>query len=615
MILRGKVTCSRSKTRDLGFLAILFTLIQLVPGWTTKAQGNLKEYSIVVTKPEAEYTIDVQGAIDPENVEIDVENLSDQPVVNPRMTVNGLYDWHDVKSLVNEITRDCPSDEEKALAIWSWVHWKRFQREPHDDSSLNPVRGLNGYGYGICGHTSAWLKGLLTAAGLKARVWEITGHTISEAFYNGAWHMLDGNVKVFYLDRDNRTIASLATLEHNQWLIERTIHVTDPWFRGPDAPGRNREFVHYIITDRDNWESDGYDYEIVKPYTMAIALKPGEKLIRWWKPVLEKFEGRDKDPLVPERYANGRLVWEPDLKRIDMKDYIQVGPIGNISTSLQNGRDPAIHIAELQDGNLYDRASRFTIPIQSPYPIVGGRLFCALVKQGNSNLDQAEIFFGEPQWNNGDLYSYLWGKGTKNLEIDLDPSFLKHGVLYNYSIGFTLRGNAKSNPPTQAGVDHFRVITDLQVSPHSLPALSLGKNVIRYWDSFPGPRRVRITHRWREVNDRRPPEKVPNALNPSDGGVVATLTPTLRWADTTYPDTSDKVTDYQVMVSLRPDCRWPLSPTLHQNVGSAKPEWQVPATFLNPGTVYYWKVRARDGRGDIGEWSRVFQFKTESNSK
>jgi hypothetical protein len=582
---------------------------------TLTAQDAVKTYSIVVTKPEAEYTIEVGGTIDPENVEIDIENLGDQPVVNPRMTVNGLYDWYDVKSLVNEITRDCQTDEEKALAIWSWVHWKRFQREAHDDSSLNPVRGLNGYGYGICGHTSAWLKCLFTAAGLKARVWELTGHTISEAYYNGAWHMLDGNVKVFYLDRDNRTIASLATFEHDKWLVERGIHPRDPWFRGPDPPERNREFVHYIISDKDNWESDGYDYEIVKPYTMALPLEPGEKLIRWWKPVLEKFEGRDKDPLVPERYVNGRLIWEPDLKRIDMKDYIDMSPIGNITTRERDGREPAIHIAELQDGDLYDRAAQFTIPMQSPYPIVGGRLFCALVKQDNSSLDQAEVFFGAPGSTNDNLYSYLWDKGTENLEIDLEPSFLKHGVLYSYSIGFTLRGNAKSNPPTQAGVDSIRLITDLQVSPHSLPALSLGKNVIHYWDSSPGPKTVRITHKWREVNDRRPPGSVGNASSPNNGGEVENLTPTLRWADATFPDSSDKVTDYQVMVSLRPDCRWPLSPTLYQNVGSAKPEWKIPATFLNPGTTYYWKVRARDGRGDIGEWSRIFQFETGATAK
>ena len=601
------MACSSRRLRRFGLSTVL-----LVFAWTAKGQDGIKEYSIVVTKPEAEYTIDVQGTMDPENVEIDIENLGDQPVVNPRMTVNGDYDWYDVKSLVKEITRGCETDEEKALAIWSWVHWKRFQREPHDDSSLNPVRGLNGYGYGICGHTSAWLKCLFTAAGLKARVWEITGHTVSEAFYNGAWHMLDGNVRVFYLDRDNRTIASLATLEHDKWLIERGIHPRDPWFRGPDSPERNREFVHYIISYKDNWESDGYDSEINKPYTMAMTLRPGEKLVRWWKPVLGKFEGRDSDPLVPERYANGRLVWEPDLKRIDVKDYIHVPPIGNITTRGQDGRDPAIHIAELQDGDLYDRASRFTIPIRSPYPIVGGRLFCALVKQGDSSLDQAEIFFGEPRWNNGDLYSYLWGKGTENLEIDLDPSFLKHGVLYNYSIGFTLRGNAKSNPPTQAGVDHFQVIADLQVSPHSLPTLSLGKNLIHYSDGSTGPKMVRIIHRWREVNDRRPPEKVQNALSPGNGDEVETLTPTLTWADATA---SDKVTDYQVMVSLRPDCRWPLSPTLYQNVGSAKPEWKVPASFLNPTTNYYWKVRARDGRGEIGDWSSVFQFKTGTTAR
>ncbi len=576
---------------------------------------RVREYSIVVTKPEAEYTIEVYGTMDPENVEIEIENLGDRPVVNPWLTVNDLFDWFNVESLVEEITRGCKTDEEKALAIWSWVQWKRFQRSPHDDSSLNPIRGLNGYGYGICGHTSAWLKRLFTSAGLKARVWELTGHTVTEAFYNGAWHMLDGNVKVFYLDRDNRTIASLAKLEHDPWLIERGIHPTDAWFRGPDPPERNREFVHYLITDKDNWESDGYDSEADNPYSMAMTLRPGERLVRWWKPVLKKFEGRDKDPLVPRQYANGRLIWEPDLKRIDMMDYIDVPPIGNITTSAQDSRNPAIHIARLQDPEMYDRQSRFTIPTQSPYPVVGGRLFCTLVREGESTLDQAEIFFGQPGYGSGNLYSYQWYTGPQNLEIDLDPSFLRSGVLYDYSIGFTLRGNANSTPPTQSGVDYLRLVTDLQLSPHSLPALSLGKNVIRYRDSSTGPRKVRITHRWREVTDRMPPGKVQKALRPDDGGEVQVLTPTLSWAEAASPGASDSVTDYQVMVSMRPDCRWPLCPTLYQNVGSERPAWKVPASFLNPGTTYYWKVRARRSRGDVGDWGRVFRFRTAVNAR
>ena len=173
--------------------------------------GELKTHSQVIESGEAEYTIDVGGTIDPENVEIVIENLGNTPVVNPRITVGGLYDWYDINSMAAEITRGCTTDEEKAMAIWQWIHWRRFQRSPNDVSSEHPVRAMNGYGYGICGHSSSWLKALCRAVGLKARVWEIAGHTVNEVWYNDAWHMLDSNVKVFYTARDNVTVASMAS--------------------------------------------------------------------------------------------------------------------------------------------------------------------------------------------------------------------------------------------------------------------------------------------------------------------------------------------------------------------------------------------------------------------
>jgi len=589
------------------FALVLFSVFVAEP---LPAKVVEKSFSKVITVPEGEYTIEVGGTIDPENVEVVIENLGDTPVVNPRLTVNGLYDWFDVKSMAAEITRDCDTDEEKALAIWWWVHWKRFQRSPHDHSAINPVRAMNGYGYGICGHTAAWLKALWTAAGLRARVQEIWGHTVSEVYYDGGWHMLDGNVKVFYLGRDNRTIASRAELERDAWLIRRTIHPRDPWFRQPDPPERNREFVRYIVSYKDNYEEHGYDSEIEKNYTMAMTLKPGEKLVRWWKPVLGKFEGRDKNPLVPRRYANGRLIWEPDMSRIDIGDYLNI--IDNVTARARDGKDPAIHVADLQD-TLYTRPSRFSIPIRSPYPIIGGRFRCKLVKEGRSNM--ATVFFGNPGWGNGNLYTFRWGTGTRELEFDLDPLIMKQGVIYKYSVGFGLRGNALDDPPTQAGVGGFKSVTDLRVSPHSLPALSLGKNVVRYRDESSQPRKVKITHVWREVYGQHLPGKVTAAVNPKPGGVVKTLTPTLAWKPASDPDKSDKVVDYQVMVSLRPDCRWPVSMTLYQNVGSDKCRWTVPASFLNPGTTYYWKVRARDSHGNIGEWGKVFSFRTAPDAR
>lgn len=310
----------------------------------TALSGAVRERSVVIDAPQAEYVIEVGGNVDPENLEIRFENLGGAPVVNPRMTVNGLYDWHDTAAILREATAGCETDEEKAFGIWSWILYKRFQREPQDRTALHPVRAMNGYGYGICGHSAAWMKCLLTAAGIPARVWEISGHTVSEAYWGGAWHMLDANVKVFYLDRDNRTVASLATLERDKWLIERTIHPRDPWLRGLDPPGRNSEFVNYLITARDNWENHGYDGEWRQPYTMAMTLKPGETLVRWWTPELGRFAAADKNPVAPERYANGRLIWEPDLKRIDMQPYIRVPEIGNTATRGQDGQIGRAHV-------------------------------------------------------------------------------------------------------------------------------------------------------------------------------------------------------------------------------------------------------------------------------
>ncbi len=600
----------KSVSRPLG----VFIAISLVLCLATRssAKGEIKTLSKVISEPEAEYVIEVGGTLDPENVEITIENLGDTPVKDPRISVNGFYDWFDINSMVEEITAGCTTDEEKALTIWKWVLWKRFQRSPHDESALHPVRALNCYGYGICGHTASWIKALCRAAGLQARVWEIAGHTVSEVFYNGGWHMLDGNVKVFYLARDNRTIASIAELEKDRWLIERTIHPRDPWVRQDDSPGRNIQFVRYLITERDNWESDGYDYENKRPYSMSMTLKPGEKLLRWWEPVLGKFESPDKNPLVPQRYANGQLIWEPDLENVDLIDYIDV--VENVTTRAQDGQNPAIHIKHIQDYELYSRAARFALHIRSPYPAVGGRFWCRLIKE-DASKGQASVFYGHPGHGEGNLYTFRWGRGTQDIELDLYPNILKDMPVYHYQIGFALKGSARADPPTQAGVDWFKSVTDFQVSPHSLPALSKGRNVIRYQDNSTGPRKVRITHKWREISDNTAPDRVTGVVSPKNSEEVNTLTPTLEWHAAKDPDKGDSVSDYQVIVSLRPDCRWPLSLSLYRSVGSAVCQWRVPESFLNPGTTYYWKVRARDSRGAVGQWGDVCNFKTSAKAK
>ncbi|MEA2064194.1 MAG: fibronectin type III domain-containing protein, partial [Gemmatimonadota bacterium] len=239
---------------------------------------------------------------------------------------------------------------------------------------------------------------------------------------------------------------------------------------------------------------------------------------------------------------------------------------------------------------------------------------------GRSGNDMAGVYFGTPGWSQPDLYNFRWGAGTKDIALDLDYRILDKAPAYDYKVGFALKANGEADPVTQSGISWFKSVTDLQVSPHSLPALSLGENIIRYRNDSPGSAgKVRITHTWRETSGNHAPGTVTVGLSPGPGGTVKKLTPTLKWEPAIDEDSGDvdrdEITGYQVMVSLRPDCRWPVSMTLYRNVGSEKCEWKVPESFLNPGTTYYWRVRARDSRGAVGKWGEVFSFNTSKRAK
>ena len=53
-------------------------------------------------------------------------------MVNPRISVNGRYNWYTLESLAAEITAGCRTDEEKAWAVFQFVrresYWWRTPR-------------------------------------------------------------------------------------------------------------------------------------------------------------------------------------------------------------------------------------------------------------------------------------------------------------------------------------------------------------------------------------------------------------------------------------------------------------------------------------------------------
>ena len=621
--------------KRLGMLQILAILI---PGsFTVSAQ--LREYSQIITVNEYTYEIEVAGSRDPVNETIIIENLGDSPLVNPRITVNGRFDWFDMESLAHEITRGCKTDEEKALAIWDFIRLN-FQHlaSPGDREAHNPVVGLNVYGYANCAYHSTIFTSLCRAVGVPARVFEVWHHTVSEAYYNNAWHMLDSDIGLYYLAGDNRTIASVEQL----WADQKVSGGTESGAALTAFSGRNKA-VRAVYTDvegnhayvsqdgekirgyryffgpDDCFISTFYDRFTYEPHSMAMTLRTGEKLVRNWKGGDKYYdyerhnrslEAGNKEA-KPIRYGDGQLIWKPDLKSPLAPTFFNKDQAPGFQ--VKDGQQPAVHVRH-RHGGIYDFPERAILSTETPYTILGAHLKATFYRGGSAEWDRlsARIYSSK-----GSLSQLVWtapegATGFIDAEIDLDQVLFPGGDrgFHDYWLEFNFMADEQNEPPTQSGLEAVELVTDIQVSSYSLPALSRGTNIIRYRDETPGEHQVKITHIWRERNDNTPPSRPAKALSPAPGETMNSLAPLFRWQKAGDPDRDDKIANHCILISFDPECRWPVASALYAETGSGKAEWQLSEGWLNRDTTYYWKVKARDNRGVWGDWSEVFRFKT-----
>ena len=139
---------------------------------------------------------------------------------------------------------------------------------------------------------------------------------MAEAKWDGAWRHLDADLGFRYLKDDNRTVASMAELEaHPEW-VART-YKPYRWFLTPgdnrkviykpDAELAGKEMADLYATNEDNYIETGYDRWLYQPQSMDMTLRPDEKMIRWWRPVLRKYYDQARTH-EPPRYANGRII-------------------------------------------------------------------------------------------------------------------------------------------------------------------------------------------------------------------------------------------------------------------------------------------------------------------
>ena len=200
-------------------------------------------------------------------------------------------------------------EAERAMALWTFQRSHRYHATPGDSDNKDPVKMLNGYGYTLCGDDSFVLADLWRTAGLKTRSGRPTGHSTTEVFYEGMWHLLDGDEHVICLMRDNRTIAGEEEIVRDHDLMKRT-HIYG--ILREDSRPTSEFSASLFIHEGER----GRDKESYAGHRMAMALRPGESL-EWRWGGQGKFHGKENMGSWRNawtRICNGKMVYRPDLK-------------------------------------------------------------------------------------------------------------------------------------------------------------------------------------------------------------------------------------------------------------------------------------------------------------
>lgn len=540
-------------------------------------------------------------------------NVGASDIVNPRIVVNGRRSWHSADDLLDEVLRPGMTDREKAFALFRF--FSRIDVQAHNNNlrvdevvpdldaapgfntfreRADPIKAVNSYYPSGCILSAANLVIMARHAGLQARLLAAAPldgpydqHGGAEIEYEGAYHYFDPEARTFFLCRDNETVASYEDIHRDPGLVLRT-HAHG--FAAEECKAA------FIMLYRQHFPP----YEVpVEQWThrMDLRLRPGEELVYLWQHRGKYRYGRNSrnQPGVPYRLANGLLVYHPDLTDRTYRSGI-VHEVNTVMSAPGSGPG-ALHTV------VPGHPASVTWKVESPYPIVGGRVLARFVL-GAPGRCQISVCTGA-------VWVTVWdgeGEGVLEAEADIDEALaaLTSPAIYAYYVRVSFLTVGQS---VAAGLETVRMESDLQMSQTSLPALSVGLNVISVrvdnHETTAGGPHLRISHGWDESSALPPPPPPRSAVSPGDGDRVEARTlRELVWSN----DDPGEVADHHVIVSTRPDFLLPVSPNFDRLTFDPEARWKVSRSFLRPGTTYYWKVRSRSEGSAWSGWGPTWTF-------
>ena len=348
----------------------------------------------------------------------------------------------------------------------------------------DPIKMLNVYGYGFCGAFGPTTAGLFEAMGFEqARSAGIPGlnHSVTEVWYDGAWHYFDTDVRGFLFRRDGETVASIEEARAQLDLWTNPSRKFDPFFPDVrDMAGFGKRFAEKRAEYSYRWFMGGS--------TMDFRLRKGERFTRWWRPQGGRWSHQEDDTEPP---FFRKLINTPPYGAKTNHPSFTIWTHGNglfeYAPTLRRGS------ADFEDGvfdkkNVELTARGLTVAaggegeavfeVLSPYVIV------PLVGDLDDRTDdkEASVVTYETEGKVSAWISLDFGRSFRQVDagaapgrktLDLTPHLLRER--YQYLIKFKLEGGRG-----RALLRSLAINTWVQVAPISLPRLKKGLNRLEY---------------------------------------------------------------------------------------------------------------------------------------
>ena len=401
-------------------------------------------------------------------------------------------DSSSLKSIVESVTRDCKTNDEKAVALYNYCLLTNYHLAyPSEPGGIPALKVINCYGWSLCGGLHTIESALWIQAGWEHRYVGWNGHTTVEAKYDGRWHYLDIFLKFYAWEPDGkggRTIASEDDLtQHADELIANAfvldpgrgcVYAKDNQFivNGEHANWRAPAFLscgdtlsdvinglktHHTGGSEAGWAGINHDSG---NYSADVNLAPGFSLTNNWDPAKTRDDwfwanahkapghtcsghkdtrndpayGLILEPYVnaePARsYANGTLQWSPDFSTdAFLKTFVSMENVKYADKSLM----PA------EAG----KPASVVLKLASPY-IISGR------SSGTAD-------------------------GADKIEVSTDGG-KTYRVTDLEKLGTTAKGKLEALVRITFGqaLKSLSLSVDVQNNPGALPYLSPGKNVV-----------------------------------------------------------------------------------------------------------------------------------------